>query len=62
VKNRPNAPFELYNLATDEAEERNVVAEHPEVMQKIESICREAHTPERVFQPAEREGVNDYVK
>jgi hypothetical protein len=31
-------------------------------MQKIEAICREAHTPERVFQPAAREGVNDYVK
>jgi arylsulfatase A-like enzyme len=62
VKNRPNAAFELYNLATDEAEEHNVAAEHPDVMQRIEAICREAHTPERVFQPAQREGATDYVK
>jgi arylsulfatase A-like enzyme len=62
VKNRPNAAFELYDLATDEAEAHNVAAEHPDVMQRIEAICRAAHTPERVFQPAQREGANDYVK
>jgi arylsulfatase A-like enzyme len=62
VRNRANAEFELYNLAGDEAEEHNVAAQHPDVMAKIQAICREAHTPERVFRPGEREQVSDYVR
>jgi hypothetical protein len=49
-------------LARDIGEEHNVAAQNPAVIQKIDAICREAHTPERVFEPADREGVTDYVR
>lgn len=62
VRNRPNDSLELYDLATDLAESRNVAAQHPEVMEKIAAICREAHTPERVYGPGAPQRVNDYVK
>lgn len=62
VRNRASPGFELYDLAADEAEQHDVAAQHPQVMQKIAAICREAHTLERVFQPGDREGVGDYVK
>ncbi len=62
VKNRPNAAMELYDLAKDSGEEHDLAAQRPEVMQKIDAICREAHSPERAYQPADRESVNDYVK
>ena len=54
--------FELYDLATDIGEEKNVAPKHPEVMAKIEAICREAHTPERVYGPGAPESVADYVR
>jgi arylsulfatase A-like enzyme len=62
VRNKAAAAFELYHLVKDIGEEHNVAAQNPAVMQKIDAICREAHAPERVFEPAEREGVADYVR
>jgi arylsulfatase A-like enzyme len=62
VRNRGADSFELYDLAKDVGEEHNVAAQNPSVMQKIESICREAHTPERKFEQADPEGINDYVR
>lgn len=62
VKNNAREALELYDLANDIAEERNVAAQHPDVMRRIEAICREAHSPERVYHAGERESVNDYVK
>ncbi len=62
VKNRGNASFELYDLAVDIAEERDLAKEQPEVMAKIEAICREARTPERKYEPGPRETAEDYVK
>lgn len=62
VKNKAAAPWELYDLAADEAEEHNVAAEQQAVLQKIEAICREAHTPERVYLPGDRESAADYVR
>jgi arylsulfatase A len=62
VRNRGSEAFELYNLENDIGEEHNVAAENPAVMQKIQAICREAHSPERVFEPGEPEGVNNYVR
>jgi arylsulfatase A-like enzyme len=61
VQNRTGA-FELYDLSTDVAEADNVAQQHPQVIAKIEAICREAHSPERAFGPAAREGAADYVR
>jgi uncharacterized sulfatase len=36
VRNKPNQPIELYDLQTDIGEERNVAAEHPEVVAEME--------------------------
>jgi hypothetical protein len=62
VRNRGADSFELYDLSQDIGEEHNVAAQHPDVLQKIEAICREAHTPERVYHPGDPEGVNKYVR
>jgi arylsulfatase A len=62
VKNRGNASFELYDLASDIGEERNLATEKPDVMAKIEAICREARTPERRYEPGPRETAEDYVR
>jgi arylsulfatase A len=62
LRNREQQAFELYDLEQDPAEDRNVAGEHPEVMQKIDAICREAHAPERRYDPGPREGAEDYVR
>jgi arylsulfatase A-like enzyme len=62
VRNKAADALELYDLSQDIGEDHNVAAQHPDVMRKIDAICREAHTPERVFQPADREGIDDYVR
>ena len=62
VSNRAGAPLELYDLASDIAEEHNLAKEKPDVMAKIESIRREAHAPERKYKPGEGESAADYVK
>jgi arylsulfatase A-like enzyme len=62
VRNRANQPFELYNLSQDLAEEHNVAKEHPDVLQKIDVICKAAHSPERDYNPGPRESAADYVK
>jgi arylsulfatase A-like enzyme len=62
VKNRGADAFELYDLATDIGEETNVAEKHPEVIAKIEAICRDAHAPERVYGPGPGESFTDYVR
>ena len=62
VKNRGNSRFELYDLSADIGEEHDLASKKPEVMAKIEAICREEHAPERKYQPAARESAADYVK
>lgn len=45
VKPRHDQALELYDLATDVAETRNIADEHPEVVAKIEAILAQARTP-----------------
>jgi arylsulfatase A-like enzyme len=45
VAKDPNGPIELYDLATDLGEERNVAEEHPEMVRKIAEIMIAARTP-----------------
>jgi arylsulfatase A len=40
---------ELYNLASDPAESKDVAAEHPEVVQRLSRLLREQHTRSEVF-------------
>jgi arylsulfatase A len=62
VRMRPRAAWELYNLASDIGEEHNVADEQPEVLAKIEAICRAAHTPERKYPTIERETAANFVR
>lgn len=62
VRNSPKATWELFDLATDEGEKINVAADHTDVMKRVEAICREAHTPERVYRLGPKESAADYVK
>lgn len=62
VRNGPRARFELYDLSADIGEEHDLAGEKPDVMAGIEAICREAHAPERKYEPGERESAADYVK
>lgn len=45
----PEGGFELYNLETDLGETQNIASEHPEIIEKMESIFLEAHTPSEHF-------------
>jgi arylsulfatase A-like enzyme len=62
VRPGPKAAWQIYDLAADPAEERNLATQRPEKLARIESICREAHTPERKYEPAPRESAADYVR
>lgn len=46
---QPNLHIELYDLASDVGETKDVSAEHPDVVARIETILREQHTPSEAF-------------
>ncbi|MGC3970896.1 MAG: arylsulfatase [Pirellulales bacterium] len=50
-------PVELYNLADDPSETKNVAADNSSVVAKLEEIMRREHTPERNY-PADTRGLN----
>ena len=45
----PGAPLELYDLSTDESETTDVAAGHPEIIEQMEAIMREAHGPSALY-------------
>ncbi len=45
----PAGPIELYDLAGDPAETRDVAGDHPDVVARMAQLMREAHTPSEVF-------------
>ncbi|MCZ6792621.1 MAG: sulfatase-like hydrolase/transferase, partial [Planctomycetota bacterium] len=51
VRPRPKSPLELYDLASDVGETRDVSARHPEVVRKIEAYLSSATTPCRTYPP-----------
>jgi len=44
IRLSPSAPLELYDLATDIGEKKNVAKDHPEVIAKIEEYLKSART------------------
>ena len=42
IKN-PNAPIELYNLANDIGEEKNVASQYPNIVAKMAAILKKEH-------------------
>jgi arylsulfatase A-like enzyme len=49
IKDNPDRPIELYNLAEDPEEKNDIATQHPDIVLQIESIMKEAHTPSKVF-------------
>jgi len=47
-KNREE-PIELYNLAKDPSESKNIADQHPEIVKQMDSIMKIAHTPNPIF-------------
>ena len=41
----PNSTPELYDLTSDIGETKNVAADHPDIVKKMEAYMQEAHTP-----------------
>lgn len=63
VQGKPDAPFELYNLATDIGESNDLSALHPDIVERLKSIASHAHTPPRQDSPNSKPvGVKDYVR
>jgi arylsulfatase A-like enzyme len=47
IRLKPGAPVELYDLSADPSESRDVAASNREVVERMERILREYHTPPR---------------
>ena len=54
---REPGPWELYDIAKDPAEEKDVAAEHPEIIKRVEQILREQMNDNSLF-PVRVPGVN----
>ncbi len=48
MKKNKNAPWEIYNLATDVQETTNVADQHPELTQLFEEIVKLEHQPSHI--------------
>jgi arylsulfatase A-like enzyme len=49
IKQDPNFPTELYNLATDLGEGTNLADQHPDKLQELEQLMKEARIPSPEF-------------
>ncbi len=49
VKRDPNSPLELYDLQADHQEKNNVASQHPDIVDRMEQIMKQAHTDSDVF-------------
>jgi len=49
VKRDPNGPIELYDLKKDPREKNNIASEHPDIVDKMAQVMKEAHVDSDVF-------------
>jgi len=56
AKNPPAPTTELYNLATDPSETKDVAAEHPDIVAKLSALAKEQHTNSQLFPNKELDG------
>lgn len=62
IQAKPDGPVELYNLAVDLSESKNVAAEHPEIVQRMVTFMNHAHVDQPPHPgPGVKSGVLDYV-
>ena len=45
IKKNPGAPVELYDLANDPGEKKNVAADHPQMVEELQGLMDRARTP-----------------
>lgn len=55
----PNVPIELYNLADDPGEQRDIAAAHPDVVQRMTALLKSASAPDPnySFKPRKKKAV-----
>lgn len=58
LKQNPDAPIELYDLAEDVGEKHNIARKHPQVVEQMARILQEAHVPSTTFPLFPSEAVN----
>ena len=58
VRLDPNKPLELYNLADDLGEPRDLAAERPEIVQRIEAYLSSARTESEFWPLKSSAGAN----
>ncbi len=49
LNKKTDPDLELYNLATDVAETKNVAAQHPDIVTKMKAILKDQHTDSKLF-------------
>jgi arylsulfatase len=47
VRPKPNAPLELYNLLNDPYEQKDVAAQYPKIVEKLQAVMKSARTQPR---------------
>jgi arylsulfatase len=52
-----NTKIELYNLAEDVGEKKDVAGQHPEIVERIAKVMKEQHTPSALFPIKALDGV-----
>ena len=45
MKKDKNASWKIYNLVSDRAESKNVVAQHPQLLKRFDAILKKEHQP-----------------